>query len=78
MIAQEKNDKRPDLADTPQSPTGTGNTAPVKTTLIPVLVTGIQQRRIYGAKEFLHAKDFAWLDPRHKGEDDGGWDSPSG
>ncbi|PDS81519.1 integrase [Rhizobium sp. L43] len=30
--------------------------------LIPVLVTGIQQRRFCDAWDSFHAKDFAWLD----------------
>ncbi|NKM03956.1 hypothetical protein GFM29_08950 [Rhizobium leguminosarum bv. viciae] len=47
--------------------------------LIPVLgldprdVTGIQQRRVCGARTLFHAKDFAWLDScdkrRNEGED---------
>jgi ribose transport system ATP-binding protein len=35
----------------------------VNVSLIPVLVTGIQWRRVCGAGDSFHAKDFAWLDP---------------
>jgi len=42
------------------------------TSVIPVLVTGIQQRRVCGAKESLHAKDFAWLDSCDKHRNDDG------
>jgi hypothetical protein len=39
--------------------------------LIPVLVTGIQQRRVCGAGEFFRPKDLGWLDPCDKHRDEG-------
>jgi ribose transport system ATP-binding protein len=39
--------------------------------LIPVLVTGIQQRRVGGAENSFHAKDFAWLDSCDKHRNEG-------
>ncbi|OAP39797.1 hypothetical protein AU381_09580 [Sinorhizobium glycinis] len=41
--------------------------------LIPVLVTGIQQRRVRGAKETFQPKDLGWLDScdEHRNEDGG-------
>ena len=41
------------------------------TSLIPVLVTGIQQRRVCGAEDSFHAKDFAWLDSCDKHRNEG-------
>jgi len=39
--------------------------------LIPVLVTGIQQRRVCGAEEPLQPKDLVWLDSCDKHRNEG-------
>ena len=40
--------------------------------VIPVLVTGIQQRHAHGAENSFHGADTPWLDPCDKHRDDGG------
>ena len=39
--------------------------------LIPVLVTGIQQRRVCGAEESFQSNDLAWLDSCDKHRNEG-------
>ncbi len=39
---------------------------------MPVLVTGIQSRRVCGAEGSFHATDVAWLDSCDKHRNDGG------
>ncbi|OHV81015.1 integrase [Ensifer sp. LCM 4579] len=39
--------------------------------LIPVLVTGIQQRRVCGAEESFQPKDLGWLDSCDKHRNEG-------
>ncbi|WP_428427874.1 hypothetical protein [Pararhizobium sp.] len=43
----------------------------VKSSVIPVLVTGIQPAQVLELKESFDPTDVGSLDPRHKGEDDG-------
>jgi hypothetical protein len=50
-----------------------GNWAIAKSSVIPVLVTGIQPAQVLGLKESFDPTDVGSLDPHHKGEDDGEW-----
>ncbi|QND26598.1 hypothetical protein HB773_09115 [Sinorhizobium meliloti] len=43
--------------------------------LIPVLVTGIQQRRVCGAEESFQPKDLVWLDSCDRHRNEGGGDA---
>jgi hypothetical protein len=49
------------------------NYASTKSSVIPVLVTGIQPAQVLELKESFDPTDVGSLDPRHKGEDDGEW-----
>ncbi|RVN37799.1 IS481 family transposase, partial [Sinorhizobium meliloti] len=46
-----------------------------RSTLIPVLVTGIQQRRVCGAGESFQPTDLVWLDSCDEHRNEGGGDA---
>jgi hypothetical protein len=50
-----------------------GNYAIAKSSVIAVLVTGIQPAQVLELKESFDPTDVGLLDPRHKGEDEGEW-----